>query len=93
MLSRLLFELWVYFSSVSEEAPPLCAAIRSAENSEDQHRCRITVCLKPDGKQDELQMGDHSTTDEEDAGVYPISYALHQDVVNAVLLFFRRDIH
>ncbi len=73
----------------SEEAPPLCAAIRSAENNEDQHRCRITVCLKPDGEQDELQMGDHITTDEEDAGVYQISYALHQGVVNAMFLFFR----
>ncbi len=74
----------VYFFSISEEAPYLCAAIRSAEDNEDQHRCRITVCLKPDGEQDELQMGDHFSTDEEDAGVYPISYALHQGVDNVM---------
>ncbi len=58
------------FILFSEEAPTLCAAIRSAEDSEDKHRCGITVCLKPDGEQAELHIGDHTTTDEEDSGVY-----------------------
>ncbi len=83
----------VVFFSFSEEAPPLSEANRSAEDSEDQHRCRRTVCLKTDEEPVELQTGDHITTDEEDAGMYPISYALHQSVVNAVFLFFRCDIH
>ncbi len=58
------------FILFSEEAPPLCAAIRSAEDSEGQHRCRITVCLKPDEEPVELHIGDHTTTNEEDSGVY-----------------------
>ncbi len=58
------------FFSFSGEAPTRCAAIRSAENSEGQHRCRITVCLKPDEEPVELHIGDHTTTDEEDSGVY-----------------------
>ncbi len=91
MLSRLLFELW--FFSFSVETPPFCAATRSVEESEDQHRCHRTVCLKTDEEPVELHAGDHTTTDEEDAGVCPISYALHQGVVNAVFLFFRCDIH
>ncbi len=70
MLSRLLFELWVYFFSFSVEAPPLCAATRSVEESEDQHRFQRTVCLKTDEEPVELHAGDHTTTDEEDSGVY-----------------------
>ncbi len=72
------------FFSFSEEAPPLCAATRSVEESEDQHRCHRTVCLKTDEEPVELQTGDHTTTHEEHAGMYPISHALHQGVDNGM---------